>query len=208
MKSTTKKLLSLLIAGAGMAGALAQASDIITFDAPDLTGVAVRPTIFVTEGFVFTSSDFMYVGGGGAGPDGFDNGSKTLSFAAYDLAAQSNTNAVTFRRQDAAAFDLTSLQFAPGYYSHGAGETLGVTVNLAGGGHFSENVATSTTGFSTLNLGLKNVTSVVLTGDTNGGAYLQIDNINMSPVPEPEAYGMLLGGIALLGLVARRKKAV
>jgi hypothetical protein len=29
--------------------------------------------------------------------------------------------------------------------------------------------------------------------------------LNVSPVPEPETYGMLLGGLALVGVVARRK---
>ena len=42
---------------------------------------------------------------------------------------------------------------------------------------------------------------------SNGGTYA--GNINMlmaAPVPEPETYAMLLGGMALLGLGARRRK--
>ncbi len=34
-----------------------------------------------------------------------------------------------------------------------------------------------------------------------------IDNITVSSVPEPETYGMLLAGLGLLGMIARRKKA-
>ena len=32
-------------------------------------------------------------------------------------------------------------------------------------------------------------------------------NLTAAPVPEPETYGMLLGGLAVLGLVARRRKS-
>lgn len=35
----------------------------------------------------------------------------------------------------------------------------------------------------------------------------EISGLNVSAVPEPETYGMMLGGLALLGVVARRKAA-
>jgi hypothetical protein len=41
-------------------------------------------------------------------------------------------------------------------------------------------------------------------------SYNELSNVsltdNAAPVPEPETYGMLLGGLGLLGVVARRKK--
>jgi hypothetical protein len=38
------------------------------------------------------------------------------------------------------------------------------------------------------------------------GAYSgQISFVNVSPVPEPTTYGMLLGGLGLMGFLARRK---
>lgn len=41
-------------------------------------------------------------------------------------------------------------------------------------------------------------------GRDNQGALL--DNVTITAVPEPETYGMLLGGLALLGVVARRRR--
>lgn len=40
-----------------------------------------------------------------------------------------------------------------------------------------------------------------------GGSYGSDLTVSISAVPEPETYGMLLAGMGLLGLVARRKKA-
>jgi hypothetical protein len=40
---------------------------------------------------------------------------------------------------------------------------------------------------------------------TSGGSFG--GNINISPVPEPSTWGMMLGGFGLLGLIARRRKA-
>lgn len=39
-----------------------------------------------------------------------------------------------------------------------------------------------------------------------GGSYSGGINLEVSPVPEPATYGMMLGGLALLGYMARRRK--
>jgi hypothetical protein len=42
-----------------------------------------------------------------------------------------------------------------------------------------------------------------LSGTTSGGDY----TITLAPVPEPETYAMLLAGLGLMGVIARRRKA-
>lgn len=42
--------------------------------------------------------------------------------------------------------------------------------------------------------------------NTGGGSYGGDVNISMAPVPEPEAYGMLLGGLGILAFLARSRK--
>lgn len=41
---------------------------------------------------------------------------------------------------------------------------------------------------------------------TDGGSYGGNLNLLMAPVPEPQTYAMLLGGLGLMGVVARRRK--
>lgn len=43
-------------------------------------------------------------------------------------------------------------------------------------------------------------------GDTFSGAILDNVSLTVSAVPEPETYGMLLGGLGLIGFIARRKR--
>jgi len=46
--------------------------------------------------------------------------------------------------------------------------------------------------------------SIGPTGNVSYGSYL--DAVSVSAVPEPETYGMMLAGLSLIGLIARRKK--
>jgi len=48
------------------------------------------------------------------------------------------------------------------------------------------------------------VLTITGTALSNGGSYSGI--INLSAVPEPATYGMMLGGLAMLGFMARRRK--
>jgi hypothetical protein len=47
-----------------------------------------------------------------------------------------------------------------------------------------------------------------LSGDTNGGGYVALDNLVLTPVPEPETYALLLAGLGLLAVVGRRRKTL
>lgn len=47
---------------------------------------------------------------------------------------------------------------------------------------------------------------LTVTGTSGGGSYAGVMNVTMA-VPEPETYGMMLAGLALVGVVARRKQS-
>jgi len=49
------------------------------------------------------------------------------------------------------------------------------------------------------------VLGVVDIGDASGTSELRVDNIAVSAVPEANSYAMLLAGLGLFGLIARRR---
>ncbi|MYM23949.1 PEP-CTERM sorting domain-containing protein [Duganella sp. FT135W] len=204
MKTTVQSMLSVFACAAACA-ALPARADIITFDNADLAHVAVRPTIFTTQGFVFTALDYLGLSGG---VDSYNNGTTVLTFAPHDIVSGTETNAVTFRRQDAGLFNLNSLEFSPGAYA-GTSVKLGIKGVFANGSTVSGVVQTSNVGFLTPVdfVGWTGLASVVLTGNLLSQSYVQIDNINVSAVPEPASYAMLFAGLGLLGFVARRTRS-
>lgn len=98
------------------------------------------------------------------------------------------------------SFDLAGNQ-------RGAG-TDTVVVNFGSGSQTFTRAATD--GFQTYMLSYtatgtgKVGFSFIDQGADNQGALL--DRVSVTAVPEPETYGMLLGGLALLGVVARRRR--
>ena len=48
---------------------------------------------------------------------------------------------------------------------------------------------------------------LTVSGISSGGSYSGVINVTLAPVPEPATYGMLGAGLALLGVVARRKRS-
>lgn len=203
MKPSIKTALSAVAFAAGCSAPLAFA-DTITFDNADLSNVAVRPTIFTTQGFVFTSLDYEVIGGGVAP---YSNGSNVLKFAPHDIVSGTETNAVTFRRQDAALFNLNSLEFSPGDYA-GNDVKLGIKGVFANGSTVSGFVqAHNGGGLTPVDFeGWTGLASVVLTGNLLSQSYVQVDNINVTAVPEPASYAMLFAGLGLLGVVGRRAR--
>ncbi|RZT10019.1 VPLPA-CTERM protein sorting domain-containing protein [Duganella sp. CF402] len=48
---------------------------------------------------------------------------------------------------------------------------------------------------------------LTISGTSYGGSYAGVVNVTLAPVPEPATYGMLVAGLGLLGVVARRKRS-
>ena len=114
----------------------------------------------------------------------------------------------------ASASPTTTLDFAlalrPGYRS---GQTVSVFID----GVEKATYSASSTAWTLEHANLGNLTAgshllafkgnavYTTTGDTT--AYLDAVKINVSPVPEPETYAMMMAGLSLLGFMARPKKA-
>jgi hypothetical protein len=131
---------------------------------------------------------------------------KSFAVIAGDFAGKDNTF-TDFYKFTVGASDLDA-----GFYAN-QGKVVGLDITkfdlvLAGGG-----LVASSTGSG----GSFNIASILLapgsyvleiagkvTGSTSGNYN---GTLNVSPVPEPETYGMMLAGLALVGVVARRKAA-
>jgi hypothetical protein len=77
-------------------------------------------------------------------------------------------------------------------------DTLGNVVATGSGFGGGWNIASTSIGAGSYALEVIGT----VTGSIHGS---YAGTLNVSPVPEPETYGMMLGGLALLGVVARRK---
>ncbi|MBX3616948.1 FxDxF family PEP-CTERM protein [Nitrosomonas sp.] len=95
-------------------------------------------------------------------------------------------------------------------YWTGATGTLDIIGNLFGGGTVTTSLSISSTWQNFLLPGtFTNLVSVEFR-DSQSGSFLSapgfgVDNINITPVPEPETYAMLLAGLGLLSLMVRRR---
>lgn len=75
---------------------------------------------------------------------------------------------------------------------------------LGGSGYSDSGTAVTQEEFAAV---LSNADRLQIDADWNLGAdYVKLDNVTISPVPEPETYAMMLAGLGLLGFMARRKK--
>ncbi len=123
----------------------------------------------------------------------------------------------TFSLTSGGAFDLTHIDLGgsvnaatafsitiTGYKAGSAGGTVSTTLNLLGSSFKTFTVENGLAGFTALQ-------SVKLSGVSNV-SYVALDNINyvpaITPVPEPETYAFMLGGLALVGWAARRRRTV
>ncbi len=94
------------------------------------------------------------------------------------------------------------------------GNSFGVTfssVGISGPSIYAPVLFSNTTDFSlplSLTQFVPGAYTMTVVGNTtvNGGFYNAAVNFNSAPIPEPETYAMMLAGLGLMGLVARRRK--
>jgi len=187
-KYVKKTIIGALLAGASL-GAMANTT--ITFD--DL--VSDTDGIEIADGYAGLNWDNFYVLNGtdyGAGyAAGVVSGSN-VALNWYDHPASFSNGA---------GFNLVSLYVTKAWYS-------GVTHIEGYSGSslvYSADVTSSTTSPTFVSLNWVNVTNVVIS-DGDASYHSAIDNITIAAVPEPETYAMLLAGLGLVGVAARRRQ--
>ncbi len=207
----SKKFVGLAVCGLFLG--VSQASHAAVVDFEDL-GIPLGTQAFPNPVSV-TSGGFKFDFGTASSANGWNHlhvGSET--FWAYNgttvLAPHFDTN---FRKTDSSPFSLRSMDLAGFSGQEGTIQVTGTFVDtstistiftldgIVDGIGGSVDFETFTFGG-----GWNNLASVtILNTDPNAvaGAFM-VDNI--SPVPEPETYAMLLAGLGLVGFMARRRK--
>lgn len=107
--------------------------------------------------------------------------------------------------QSALAFALGSFDVATALANYPA---VGLTIEgfFHGGSTGIISLASLGSGYTTLNGAvLGSIDRLIFDGIGGGGGFI-VDNLTLNPIPEPETYAMLLAGLGLLGLAARRRK--
>ncbi len=141
---------------------------------------------------------------------GSSNGTHYLAFAADSVAIGETFS--LFDQSTGGYFELTHIDI--GGWLNFDGDTPKLTITGIRPGLASVTAQLSlTNSFTTFTIanGLNDfvgVTSITLSG-VSGFSYVALDNINyvpaIAPIPEPETYALMLGGLALVGWAARRR---
>ena len=108
-------------------------------------------------------------------------------------------------------YNYNNITWETGGASGGAGGLGGnsARVGWSNGVASSQELAGSAINGAFLNGGANALVSGALNSSIAGQYNFQVRNgVVLPPVPEPETYAMMLAGLAALGLVARRKKAI
>ncbi|NGZ88400.1 FxDxF family PEP-CTERM protein [Duganella aceris] len=108
--------------------------------------------------------------------------------------------------------DLTNFATATDFFAQISANFTGVSgYNVTGvtldGAAFTPVVNNSRADYWTFDLTslTSTVHHLVVTGTPMGGAFVGSLDLNVTAVPEPETYGMMLVGLGLVGAIARRR---
>ncbi|TCJ15552.1 PEP-CTERM sorting domain-containing protein [Parasulfuritortus cantonensis] len=199
--------------GALLAGLAAPAAaSVIDFDS--LATVTGNPYVavgkpYVEDGYSLTTVagvSFSYAGGTlYATTDA--NANWTGSPGVYSGVVANYGSAFLLERVDGASFDLVSMD-AASFWTVSAGRQFDVYGYLAGGGYVHQSFllddSTATLQTLTFDAGFTGLDKIIFSS-----VNAQVDNIDLhvSAVPEPAGLALLLPGLGLVGVAARRRKA-
>jgi choice-of-anchor C domain-containing protein len=88
-----------------------------------------------------------------------------------------------------------------------------LSVNIGPNGLYSFDTTGKSAGsmgwttYSTTFVAVSNATTLSFASNTSGAYGPALDNVSVSAVPEPESFAMLLAGLGMMGVIARRRKA-
>ena len=89
-----------------------------------------------------------------------------------------------------------------------------LSVNIGPSGLYSFDTTGKSAGnmgwtkYSTSFVAVSSATTLSFASNTSGAFGPAIDNVSVTAVPEPETFAMLLAGLGLMGVIARRRNAV
>lgn len=184
----------------------AQATTVIDFEALSNTGFPYVTAVhsYAEDGYNVT------VGGGFINLLFAPSTDNALQYAGSTTAFAAVGDKVKLARADGAAFDFSSIDLSKLSTLNPGGNSITFTGNYAAGGSISKTVTIDNAfGLHTYDsfAGFTNLKSVTWSENLNVVKDYQFDNINVSAVPEPEAYAMLGAGLGLLAFMRRRKQA-
>lgn len=181
----------------------------IDFENANGVNIPQKGGVMTFDGFDFSSNYTMAVING-MSSYGADNGTNYFVFEAVKGGGQSSSSELVLTRHDGTPFRLTSLDLGGwlGFIKDVPGEvklvgqrvdgTQAIMSTMISSKSFSQVAAAADfTNLLSLSFALSNYP---------GTAYIGIDNIQVSPVPEPENIALFLAGLGLLGCMAKRGK--
>jgi hypothetical protein len=187
------KIQKIAIAALLAATASYGAAATITFD--DLSTYPPQGFIQIPENYAgFTWVDFFVQNRETLPGSGYENGNVSPPNSAFNSFAGSASFA------SETPFRLESLYLAKAYYN-------GLTRFEGYSGPtliYSADIYATTTAATLVTFNWSHLTKVVVS-DADNSLHSVIDNITVAVIPEPETYTMLIGGLGLLGLLARRR---